>query len=152
MTIFLHLETAGDTGPHHLLAWQLWQLTALLSGEASVHFWEDKHTIKHCLESCEQVVIVESPESTSLILIPIQSLELWKFPLSTTFLFLLTPRKPALNLKAIKAGLLGFFCLSTPLSSFLLSVYYFFFYLQLLSPFCQPLILHKFHFVFSWDT
>ena len=51
MIVFLHLETTGNTGPHHLLAWQLWQLTILLSGKARIHFWEGKWTIKHGYES-----------------------------------------------------------------------------------------------------
>lgn len=61
------LETAGDTSPHHLLAWQLWQLTASLNGGASIHFGEDKRTIKYGWESLRTVVSGERLESTVLL-------------------------------------------------------------------------------------
>jgi hypothetical protein len=49
---------------------------ALLSGGASIHFGEDKCTIKHGWEDPWIVVIVTSLESTSFIFVPRQGLEL----------------------------------------------------------------------------
>lgn len=150
MTIFLHLETAGDTGPHHLLAWQLWQLTTLLNGKARIHFGEEKRTVKHGWESLWAVVIVASPESTSLIFIPIQGLERWKFALSIIFSFPFTRNQSYCKLKAIfdKSFLSKFSCLSTQLCSITCYI----FHLWLLSnTFGQPQILNTLHFAFSWN-
>lgn len=70
MTIFLHLETTGDTGPHHLLAWLLWQLTICSMEKPGFTSGRVNEQLSMAVRAWEPW----SLESTSSSFIPVQGL------------------------------------------------------------------------------